>query len=427
MSLKEEMHGWAQALFPFCRSLTGNGVRETLAFIKQTLPELEVTEVPTGHQAFDWTVPDEWNIRDAYVLNESGERVIDFRRSNLHVVGYSKPVDVELTREELDAHLHSLPSQPDAIPYVTSYYKRRWGFCLSQHDRDRLPSGRYRAVIDSRLEPGSLTFGEAVIPGETEEEVVVSTYVCHPSMANNELSGPVVTTALGRWLKSLQSRRFTYRLVFTPETLGTIVFLSRRLEHLRSHCVAGFVATCIGDEGGFSMVESRTADTLADRVGRHVVRRLAPDNHTIYDFLVRASDERQYCSVGVDLPFISLMRTKYGEFPEYHTSLDDLSLVTPSGLEGGLTMLQAAVSALEANRRYRAVFPCEPQLGKRGLYPSLSMKGSAHSVRNLRNVLAFADGKMDLLAIADRIGVPIAECADLARKLEAAGTLEEVG
>lgn len=406
----QRMHAWAQALWPICRSLTGPGVRETLAFIGRQLPGLQVHAVPSGTRAFDWTVPDEWTIRAAWIEDRRGRRWLDFRDHNLHVMGYSAPFDGWLSWAELEPHLYSLPDQPDAIPYVTSYYRRDWGFCLSQQQRDALPRDEpLRVVIDSTLAPGVLNYADLLIPGDTPDEVLLSTYVCHPSLANNELSGPVVAMALGQWLQALPRRRYSYRLVFAPETLGAVVYLSRHLAELRQRVIAGYVLTCLGDERAYSFLPSRRGNTLADRVARCVLHDLAP-GFTAYSFLQRGSDERQYCSPGVDLPVASVMRSKYGTYPEYHTSHDDLSLITPAGLAGGLAALQACIRVIEGNYRYRVTTPCEPQLGKRGLYPLTSTRDTQAQVEHMMNVLAYADGELDCVGLAEVTGVPVAEC-----------------
>ncbi len=419
------MHALARRLFPICRSLTGEGVRDTLAILKERLPGLEIQEVPSGTKCFDWTVPDEWNIRDASLTGPSGETVAAFTDSNLHVVGYSVPVDRRLSLDDLQGHLHSLPELPDAIPYVTSYYNRNWGFCLPHRRRAALTPGTYRAFIDSTLAPGRLTYADLVLPGTSNQEVLVSTYVCHPSLANNELSGPVVSAQLARWLAERRERRLTYRFVFIPETIGSIVYLSRHLEHLKRHVVAGFNVTCVGDDRCYSYLPSRAGDTLADRVARHVLRHRAPDYLT-YTFLDRGSDERQYCAPGIDLPVASVMRSKYGTYSEYHTSLDDLTLVTPLGLQGGFDALKECIEALEMDTRYQATVLAEPQMGKRGLYSSLGTRDIDWSVRMRMDLLAYCDGEHSLLDIADILGVPIAQTFPFIAELVEHGLLRRL-
>lgn len=425
LELGAEMYGWVKDLFPICRSLTGDGNRRTLAHLARHLPGLTIHEVPSGTTAFDWTVPEEWNITEAWIENEAGERIVDFADTNLHVVGYSEPVDLWLDRAELDAHLHSLPDQPDLVPYVTSYYRRRWGFCLADRLRRSLPEGRYHAVIRSRLEPGSLTYGELILPGRETDEVLLSTYVCHPSMADNELSGPVVTTALARRLAAMPDRRLTWRIVFVPETIGSIVYLSRHLAEMKRNTVAGFVVTCVGDDRTHSILHSPRGDTLADRVAMHALRH-GPKTFDEWDFLERGSDERQYCSPGVDLPVVSVMRSKYATYPEYHTSADDLSLVSPAGLAGGYQVLEDCVTLLEAGGFWRTTTPCEPQLGKRGLYPTISTRESGLLVRDMTNVLAFADGTRDLVALADRIGRSALDVVPILERLASHGLIERL-
>ncbi len=419
------MHRFATELFPICRSLTGDGVRATLAAIRDRLPGLVIHEVPSGTKAFDWTVPDEWNIRSAVLTGPSGETIIDFKDCNLHIVGYSEPVDVELGLDELQAHLHSLPEQPEAIPYITSYYSRTWGFCLPHRVREGLKPGRYRAFIDATLAPGSLTYAELVLTGETDEEVLLSTYVCHPSMANNELSGPVVTTALAIWLMSLPSHRYSYRIIFIPETIGSIVYLSRNLDGMKARTIAGFNVSCVGDDRAYSFVRSRLGNTLADRVAACVFKHHSPNiRHFEYSFLDRGSDERQYCSPGVDLPVVGVSRSKYGCYPEYHTSLDDLNLVTETGLAGGFDVLRKCVEAIECNRKYRIKCMGEPQLGKRGLYPNFSTKSSGGSVQLMMDMIAYCDGIHDLIAIAERLDAPLEKLAPIAKTLIEANLIE---
>jgi len=414
----ELMHDWCRSLFPITRSITGEGVRTTLEFISRKIGgDFILNEVPTGTEVFDWVVPYEWNIRDAWVENEQGERIIDFQSNNLHLMGYSEPVDQWLDLEELQQHLYSLPEQPEAIPYVTSYYKRRWGFCLSEQHRQSLEPGRYRAVVDADFKPGVLNYGELVIPGESSQEVFLSTYVCHPSMANNELSGPVVTTAIARWLQSLPDRRYTYRIVFIPETIGSLTYLSRNLDHLKTHVIAGFNVSCIGDDRCYSYLPSRAGNTLADRAARHALHHI-DSNYLRYTWLDRGSDERQYCAPGIDLPVASIMRSKHGKYPEYHTSLDDLSLVTPSGLEGGYNALKSAIEAIEINCRPMATCLGEPKMSKRGLRPTLSRVDSIEEDNILiMHLLTYSDGERDLIEIADLINIPIKRLGEMVRLL----------
>jgi len=418
-----QMHKWAEELFPICRSITGPGVRETLKYIKNLLPTLEVREILSGTKAFDWTVPDEWTIRDAFIADESGRRIIDFNENNLHVVGYSEPIDKNMSLDELNHHLYSLPKQPKAIPYVTSYYERRWGFCITHEQRKALQPCNYHVYIDSDIKSGVMNFGELILPGDSNEEVFLSTYICHPSMANNELSGIVVTTALAKWLSSLDNHRYTYRIVFIPETIGSIVYLSQHLDHLKSYVIAGFNISCVGDDRSYSYLPSRNGNTLSDQVALHVLKYTDPD-FKCYKWLNRGSDERQYCSPGVDLPIATIMRSKYGEYPEYHTSLDDLNFVTPSGLEGGYTTLSRAIEVIEKNICPKTKVLGEPQLGKRGLYPTISTKKSDEKVRDMMNLISYCDGEHSLLEIAEIIELPIWSLYEVVNKLKNRNIIE---
>jgi aminopeptidase-like protein len=420
------MYQWATDLFPITRSLTGLGVRETLFYLKELLPKLTTHSVPSGTTVFDWTVPDEWVIRDAYIADEKGTKIIDLKKNNLHVIGYSEPVNRLMQLEELKPYLYSLPDYPDAIPYITSYYKKRWGFCLSDNQLRQLKKGEYRVMIDSELFPGVLNYGELIIPGKLEKEILLSTYICHPSMANNELSGPVVTAALAQWIETLQDRKFTYRIIFIPETIGAVAYIHKNLEALKKNTIAGFQVTCIGDDRTYSFLPSRLGNTISDKVSLHTLSHLAPQFKR-YSFLDRGSDERQFCSPGVDLPVASIMRSKYGEYPEYHTSLDNLELISPSGLTGGFNVLQKAIELIEHNCIPIAVTPCEPQLGKRGLYPNLSRKGSVTTaVNDMMNLIAYSDGNLNLLEIAELISVPMWELFPVFQTLKSHGILKEV-
>lgn len=404
-SAGRKMYDLAHGLFPICRSITGDGVRETFRILKKYIP-LEITEVPSGTHVFDWIIPDEWNIKDAFIKDSKGNRIVDFKKSNLHVVGYSIPFEGRMTLEELKPHLYSLPEQPDLIPYVTSYYEKRWGFCLSHNQLKSLTDDYYEVKVNSVLKPGYLTYGELIIPGQSKEEILFSTYICHPSMANNELSGPIVTTYLANHLLKKTNLYYTYRFIFVPETIGSITYLSLHYKELIENIIAGYVVTCVGNEGDFSYLKSRNGDSLVDKITIHVLKNSDFD-FKVYDFLSRGSDERQYCSPGIDLPVGSLMRSKYGEYPEYHTSGDNLDLISPRGLDESLEMYMRCIYAFENNHRYYATVLCEPQLGRRGLYPTLSKKGSSCSAKIMQDILAYCDGQNDLLSIAERIGEPI--------------------
>lgn len=421
----QKMYRWAEDLFPICRSITGNGVRQTLRYIRDILPEIKIHEVPSGTKAFDWIVPDEWNIQEAYIEDEKGQRVIDFKNNNLHIMGYSEPVDEILTLEELQKHLYSLTEQPNAIPYITSYYTRRWGFCLSEHQRKELKPGKYHVKIVSTLESGYLTYGELILPGTNDKEILLSTYICHPSMANNELSGIVCAMALIQWVKSLASHKYTYRILFLPETIGSIIYLSKHAEDMKKKTIAGFVLTCMGDDNTFSYLSSRLGKTLADRVAQHVLKYQVLI-YKSYSFLERGSDERQYCSPGIDLPVCSIMRSKYREYPEYHTSLDDMSLISPQGLEKGYEVIRKCLEILEFNEIYRCKVLCEPQLGKRGLFPTLGTKGHSAQIKNMLNLIAYADGEKDLIGIAEILNIFAGELVPIANKLVEADLLEVI-
>jgi aminopeptidase-like protein len=288
-----EIHGLAQRLWGINRSITGDGVRKTLSILKEFLPDLSVVEVPTGTSVFDWTIPKEWRVNDAYIISPSGEKICSFKENNLHLVGYSTPIHAKLTLSELQNNLYSLPEQPTAIPYITSYYKERWGFCLSQQQRDSLESGEYEVFIDSDLFDGSLSYGELLIKGTSDKEIFISTYVCHPSMANNELSGPTVTTFIAKWLATRSNNRYSYRFVFIPETIGSITYLSRNKDHLKSKVFAGFNVTCIGDDRDYSYLPSRNGSTISDVVSKHILKHICPTYKT-YKWTDRGSDERQY-------------------------------------------------------------------------------------------------------------------------------------
>jgi aminopeptidase-like protein len=395
-----------ERLFPICRSITGNGVRETLAILREYLPGLVIHEVPSGMPALDWTVPAEWNIRDAWVKNERGERVVDFQKHNLHVLNYSTPVKGWFTRDELDEHLFSLPNQPDLIPYRTSYYQPNWGFCLAHYNRLALTESRYDVCIDATLDAaGSLTYGELLLPGNTDEEVLISCHCCHPSLANDNLSGIAVATFLARHLAE-QPRHYSYRLVFVPGTIGSITWLSRNKETVNK-IRHGLVATLLGGPGAFTYKKSRRATADIDRAVA-IVLRDSHLPHQIRSFSPYGYDERQYCSPGFNLPVGCLSRTPFGEFSEYHTSADNLDFVRPEQIHESIELFIQVCDVLETNVRYRNLSPYgEPQLGRRGLYKGIGggTEGADWQMALLW-VLNLSDEEHSLLDIAEQANLP---------------------
>lgn len=412
----KSMYALADRMFPICRSITGNGFRESLEMIREEVPEIQVYEVPTGTAVFDWTVPKEWNIRGGGIYRLNGDKVIDFKDSNLHIVGYSLPIDKVVSREELLEHVYTMPDQPDWIPYVTSYYKERWGFCMTENQKQTLTDEEYHVVIDSTLEDGSLTYGELIVPGQTDDEILFSSYLCHPSMANDDLSGPVVLTELMKYVLQMKDRRYTYRFVINPETIGAITYISRNLDALLKHVKAGFVLSCVGDDRTYSYLATKYGDTLTDRVMQNVLKFHFPE-YKKYSFLDRGSDERQYGSAGVNLPVCGFCRSLYTKYPEYHTSADNMDLISPEGLQGAYDVMVKVIMALENNYHYTMTCQCEPQLGKRGLYPTISYRGSHDSVNVIRDFTAYADGSHDLIDISNIINVPIDILIDIKNKL----------
>ena len=423
-TLSERMHALVTRLYPICRSITGEGVRESLRVLGEMIP-LTVHEVPSGTHVLDWTVPLEWNIRDAYVANERGERIIDFRRHNLHVMQYSTPVRARMSLEELRPRLHSLPDRPDAIPYRTSYYKEAWGFCVSDRQLQAMEPGEYEVVIDSSLTEGSLTYGELFIPGETADEVLFHAHICHPSLANDNLSGLVVAAYLADEIRRT-ARRYSYRFVFLPGTIGPITWLALN-EDRTSRIRHGLVLTGIGDPGAFTYKRSRRGAAPIDRALQHLLKWTMPEGR-VCDFEPYGYDERQYCSPGFNLPVGCLMRTPHGTYPEYHTSDDNPDFVRAEKLEDALNLLTGLVHLLERDRRCVNLSPKgEPQLGKRGLYRSTG--GSAVDGRHLALlwVLSFADGSCTLFDIAERASLPFSLLEEAATDLELAGLLKSSG
>lgn len=422
----DEIYGWCKDLFPINRSLSGDGVRQTLQYIKNIIPDLQLKSFKCGERVYDWTIPDEWNIRDAWIKNSSGEKIIDFKNSNLHILGYSSPVHKKISLKELDQYLYSIPSQPDAIPYITSYYKRRWGFCLSHNQRRQLQNDLYEVYIDSDFKKGSIDYGELKIKGDSEKEVLLSCNVCHPSLANNELSGPTIVTAIAKWLLNQKKLNYSYRILFIPETIGSIAYLSENLKELQENVIAGFAAYCMGDEKNFCFISTPSEKTYSDKIVEHVYKHYTDGNYLKLPFTERGSDERQYCSPRVNLPVNGVCRSKSGMYDEYHTSLDNLSVISPVGLQGGYDILQNCIFVLEMDKIYRTTVFCEPQLGARGLYPTLSTKEELRSTKIMMNLIAYSNGQLSLFDIATLTNTNILELLPFVNKLLKADILEMV-
>jgi aminopeptidase-like protein len=403
-------------LYTINRSITGPGVRESLQVIRDHGVPLEVFSVESGTKVFDWKVPPEWRIKDAYVIDtKTGKKVIDFKKHNLHVVSYSVPVNEEMSFSELDKNLYHIKSMPTAIPYTTSYYKKRWGFCLSYDDYKNLNrDSRYRVVVDSELDySGQLNYGEVIIPGASEAEVMFSTYICHPQMCNNELSGPAVWAELVKHVMNLEHRKYTYRFVIAPETIGSITYISRNIDILKKNVVAAFNLTCVGDERCFSYVPSRKGNTYSDRVAKLVLDTEILE-YKEYTWLDRGSDERQYCSPGVDIPMCSITRSKFGEYPEYHTSLDNFDLISEKGLQESLEVHKNMINIIEKNCKPVARILCEPNLGSRGLYPTINTAGPLKKTsKQIKNFLSYCDGDHDLIGISTILGIDFETCVSI--------------
>jgi aminopeptidase-like protein len=418
-----DLHSFAAELYPICRSITGAGIRQTLAMIGQRIP-LQISQVPTGTPVFDWTVPREWNIRDAYLKDSNGQRVLDFQMCNLHVLNYSSPIRAIMPLSELRPHLFTIPEKPDWIPYRTSYYKENWGFCLSHKQLLALPDGNYEVCIDSTLEDGHLTYGECYLPGQSTDEVLLSCHACHPSLANDNLSGLTVATALAKLLSG-RELRYSYRFVFIPGTIGAITWLAQNRENV-GRIRHGLVLTGIGDSGSFHYKKSRRGDAEIDQAMAHILHHQSEPSE-ILEFSPYGYDERQYCSPGFNLPVGCLMRSVWGTFPEYHTSADNLDFIRPAQLAGSLRVCTAVVDVLENNRRYRNLSPyCEPQLGKRDLYRSTGGEAIGVEINARLWVLNLSDGENSLLDIADRSGLPFAAISDAAELLRENGLLAVV-
>jgi len=397
---------WAKELFPLCRSITGKGLRNTISFLRKINSELKVLSFRSGEKVFDWHIPNEWNINNAFIQHTSGKKYAQFSKSNLHVVGYSIPVNKWVFKSELMKHIYTQKSFPSAVPYVTSFYEKNWGFCLSENEKRKLPNGKFKVFIDSNLQPGVLNLAEAKLKGKSEKEIFFSTNICHPSMANNELSGPVLSSALLRYIKyNYKKTYFSYRFVFIPETIGSITYLSTKYKKMKKKIIAGFVLSCVGDERNYSHVFSPNYN-LADKALSSAL--IGLKNVKEYSYLERGSDERQYCSPGIELPICGFCKSKYGKYPEYHTDKDNFDVVTQKGLEDSFKVMKNIIDAFEVGIFPKTLVLGEPQLSKRKLYPAISRRGSLDvETQNRRNVLAYSDGKRNIFDICKQINLPL--------------------
>ena len=408
MNIKKYYNIAKTKLFPITRSLTGDGVKKTLNIIQKELPKLKIKKFKSGTKVFDWNIPEEWNVTDAYVIDKYNNRIIDFKKNNLHLVGYSIPIKKNITKKELFKNLYFLKNQPKAIPYITSYYKRRWGFCISYNEYKILDkryslNDKFKVVINSNLnKKGNLNYGELILKGKSKKEILISTYICHPSMANNELSGPIVSMGLINYFKNKKLNK-TLRFVFIPETIGSISYLSKNLKYLKENVIGGYNLSCIGDERQHSCMFSKYQNSPSDEAVIEAYKLLKIKNYKVYPFLKRGSDERQYNSPGIDLKISSIFRTKYGEYPEYHTSLDNFNLVTLKGCVGGFNVARKSIEILLERIYPKCKIMCEPQMGKRGLYPTLSTKNENKLTRSYMDFLQYADGTNSLEKISNLI------------------------
>lgn len=420
----KEMHRLITELYPICRSITGDGVRQTLRLIEQHIP-VNIHEIRSGTQVFDWTVPKEWNIQDAYIKNAKGERIVDFHQSNLHVVSYSQPIHETMPLEQLRPHLFSLPEHPEWVPYRTSYYKESWGFCLSHRQLAELKDEEYEVCIDSSMTNGHLTYGECFIKGDTDQEILISCHICHPSLCNDNLSGIAVATFLAKALHATPLR-YSYRFVFIPGTIGSITWLALH-ENGISNISNGMVITGVGDPGPITYKKSRQGNAGIDRVVSHMLK-ASGKPHTIMEFFPYGYDERQYCSPGFNLPVGCFMRTPHGEYAEYHSSGDNLTFVQPESLQESFAFCLGAMNLLEKNKTYISQNPkCEPQLGKRGLYRAIGgqSEGAKREMAMLW-VLNLADGRHSVLEMAERSGMPVEIIHEAAELLVTHDLLQEL-
>jgi aminopeptidase-like protein len=424
MTIKKYFNIAKKKLYPLNRSLTGKGTKKTLEILKKEFPKLVIKRIKSGTNVFDWKIPDEWNISDAYVIDKYGNKIIDFKKNNLHIVGYSRPITKILHKDELIKNIYSIKNQPNAIPYITSYYKKRWGFCLSYNEKKKIiknykRNDEFKVVIKSSFNnKGDLNYGEILLKGKSSDEILISTYICHPSMANNELSGPIVSMSLINYYQKIKKLKKSIRFIFIPETIGSIAYISANFLKLKKRVIGGFNLTCIGDDRQHSCMFSKYENSPSDEAILDAYKKLKIKKYKIYSFLKRGSDERQYNSPGIDLKMSSIFRTKYGEYPEYHTSLDNFNLVTLKGIKGGFSVAKESINSLINKIIPKNTILCEPQMGKRGLYPTLSTKENKNTSKNYMNFLQYADGNNSLEKISKIINLSYIETKKIFIKLK---------
>ena len=407
-SIRYPMIKWAKDIFPLCRSLTGKDTFKTLLYFQNINPEWKFIKFKSGQKVFDWSIPDEWNIEDSFIEHESGKKFASFKKNNLHIMGYSCPVNKKISKTKLLENIYTIKKQPNLIPYLTTYYQKNWGFCMSENQKKKLPAGNYRAYINSTLKKGVMNIGEIIIKGKSKKEIFFSSYICHPSMANNELSGSVLLNALVKYIKQLKKTNYTYRFVLVPETIGSIAYISKNLKNLKKNIKAGFNLSCVGDERSYSLISSRNSNSLADAALESALS--SKKNFKKYSYLDRGSDERQYCAPGVNLPVVGFCRSKYGEYPEYHTSADDFKLVTSKGLQDSFEVLKNIIDAFELGIKPKYTVLCEPFMQSKNIYPFFSKK-EEHKTTKLRrrtlDILSYADGINNIFEISKIINMPL--------------------
>jgi len=403
---KEEIFSTLKEIYPINRSITGNGVRETLKILSSII-DINVIEIPSGTTAFDWVVPEEWNISEAYIEKLNGERIVDFGENNLHIVSYSEPIDRIINKEELLKHIHYIKDKPECIPYITSYYNRDWGFCIRYKDLDLFEDESYHVKINSKFESGSMTIGEIILPGKTNKEILLSTNICHPSMANNESSGPALVAHLAKHIAdNMKDRRYTYRILFLPETIGAITYLSKNLAEIKNNVLCGYTITCVGAGSCLNYIKNIKKDSFINKLTLHILKH-SGEKYNVHEFSERGSDERQYCFPGIDLDIGSITREKYWDYYYYHTSGDNLDFVDQDMLYRSFSTYVACINSIEKIKTYKCNILCEPMMSKRGIYPTLGTRENMVLIKNTRDVLAYCDGNRDTLEIANILGLYI--------------------